>query len=621
MKRYTLTYRDRLNNQHVAYIDIDSGSGSVTIANGDVSPLVIEEDNNDDMLSPIRTKTGYLKIVEPNFGDYNDIFPTSPKSHVIRTEDGFCGYLQPQAFSNGWEPGPRVLKIPVSSPMNLMDNTKSTIVGYNIKYRVLDMLLDALYKLEYDKIVLPRGLGNGDSFIFSFVSSLTVCPFREEDDYQYPTTGTLYAPKMVREVLEAICTRFGLILHDHCLGNAAINKGVLVITKNDYNGPYQLWMQNDLDQENIPSNLSVTGNTMRNFSDYFEIAGDNNEDSLIQPYSKITFNNEGEQADDVQYHPEWSHYTGQDIYGNHHYHCMLQVVGNWLISQKLSTTAISNAVALCGIYKSGEQQEKDAKEYILASMPSGTAQDYEMFRIRMIGAPPRVYSVSGIVKVAYSYNNDYIFPMANMGNFGLAVKYGDYYWDWDNEESDPGWKRSPSKKIAYITPSETDGTFVTPMSMDQPNDNIDADYYEIIFYFDPANDLYNYTKIFGDITLQTYGTKSTRKYVVSNPNKPIVVEGNSGSMSDAEVDLLFSRNWNSNYLTLKGGNFDSVNSEYLLYPQKIRKVTVVRNGVFDYTNYLCKWSFGDAYTWRLIAVSDDIANCERTLTFMGSTHI
>ena len=174
MKRYTLTYRDRLNNQHVAYIDIDSGSGSVTIANGAVSPLVIEEDYNDDMLSPIRTKTGYLKIVEPNFGDYDDIFPTSPKSHVIRTEDGFCGYLQPQAFSNGWEPGPRVLKIPVSSPMNLMDNIKSSVVGYNIQYRVLDMLLDALYKLDYDKIVLPRGLGNGDSFIFSFVSSLTV---------------------------------------------------------------------------------------------------------------------------------------------------------------------------------------------------------------------------------------------------------------------------------------------------------------------------------------------------------------------------------------------------------------------------------------------------------------
>lgn len=621
MKRYTLTYRDRLNSQHKIYVDIASSSGSATINYGDVSPLVIEEDNNDDMLSPIRTKTGYLKIVEPNFGDYNDIFPTSPKSHVIRTEDGFCGYLQPQAFSNGWEPGPRTLKIPISSPMNLMDNTKSSIVGYNIKYRVLDMILDALYKLDYDKIVLPRGLGNGDSFIFSFVSSLTVCPFAENDDYQYPTVGSIYAPKMISEVLEAICTRFGLILHDHCMGNAAIDNGMLVITKNDYDGPYQLWTQDSLDQEEIPSNLAVTGNTLRYFSDYFEIAGDNNEDSLIQPYSKITFNNEGEQADDVQYHPEWSHYTGQNLFGNYHYHCMLQVVGNWLVSQKLTTTAIYNAVALCGIYKSGEQQEKDAKEYILADMPSGTAQDYEMFRIRMIGAPPRSYKVSGLVKVAFNNADGYIFPRANMGNFGLAVKYGNYYWDWDNGEGDPGWKTNPSQKITYITPSETDGTFVTPMSMDQPDDDIYADYYEIIFYFDPANDLYNYTKIFGDISLQGYASKAIRKYVVEDPNKPIVVEGNSGSMSDAEVELLFSRRNNSNYLTVKGGYFDDVNSEYLLHPQKIRKVTVVRNGVFDYTHYLCKWSFGDAFTWRLIAVSDDIANCERTLTFMGSTHI
>ena len=76
MKRYTLTYRDRLNNQHVAYIDIVSGSGSVTIENGDVSPLVIEEDYNDDMLSPIRTKTGYLRVVEPIFGQYADLYPT-----------------------------------------------------------------------------------------------------------------------------------------------------------------------------------------------------------------------------------------------------------------------------------------------------------------------------------------------------------------------------------------------------------------------------------------------------------------------------------------------------------------------------------------------------------------
>ena len=618
MKRYTLTYRDRLNNQHKVYVDIDGGSGSATIDYGDVSPLDIEEDNNDDMLVPIRTKTGYLKIVEQNFGDFDDIYPTSPTSHKVLTNDGFCGYLQPQAFSNGWESGPRVLKIPVSSPMNLMDNTKSSIVGYNIKYRVLDMLLDALYMLEYDKIVLPRGLGNEDGFIFSFVSSLTVCPFKDQDDYQFSTTGSLYAPKMISEVLEAICTRFGLILHDHCLGNAAIDNGMLVLTKNDYDGPYQLWTQDSLDQEEIPSDLAVTGNTVRNFSDYFEIASANNEDSLIQPYSKITFNNEGEQADDEEFHPEWSRFTGIELVNSPYRHCMLQQVGGWLISQKLTTTAIYNAVALCGIYKSGEQQEKDAEEYILASMPSGTAQDYEMFRLRMIGVPPRTFRVSGLVKVYAPPNSDYIFPASNQGNFGIAVKFGNYYWDWS--ENEQGWQANPPQKILYVTPSSTDGTFVTP-SFDEPSDSIEANYYEIIFYYDAANDLYKYTKIFGDITMQGYAIKATRKYVTVNPNKPIVVEGNSGSMSDAEVDLLFSRKRNSNYLTLKGGYFDNINSEYLLYPQKIRKVTVKRTGVFDYTNYICKWSFGDAFTWRLIAVSDDIANCERTLTFMGSTYI
>ena len=618
MKRYTLTYRDRLNNQHVAYIDIDSGSGSVTIANGDVSPLVIEEDYNDDMLSPIRTKTGYLKIVEPNFGDYDDIFPTSPKSHVIRTEDGFCGYLQPQSFSDDWDAGPRILKLPVSSPLALMQTTKFTSVGYNIKYRLLNMLRECLQIIGYEKIVVPRGGTQVNGFIFSFVSSLTICPFADEDNYQHHVSGTIYAPKNVSEVLEAICNYYGMMVHDCNNGSAQMSDGLLVITKNDYDGPYQLWTDEDLDQETPPASMAVTGSTLRNFSSYFEVAGDNNDESFVQPFSKITFNSEGEQSYEVAIHPEWSHYTNSDIYANHYYHCMLQPVGGWLTAEKLSVTSLSNAVALCGIYKQNEEQEGDAKEYILTSMPQGTAQDYEMFRVKMIGSTPHSYRVSGVVKVFSPTQDDYIFPSANMGNFGLALKYGAYYWDWSEDEN--GWVTNPQEKILYVTPSETDGTFVTPAA-DWPADNLQASCYEVIIYFDPANDLFNYTKIFGDLSLQAYKNKATRKYVMLDPNKPTVVEGNSGSMDEAEVDLLFSRNFNSNYLSNVGGSFPHINSDYLLHPQKIRTVTVKRTGVFDYTHYICKWSFGDAYTWRLIAVSDDIANCERTLTFMGSTHI
>lgn len=611
MKRYTLTYRDRLNNQHTVYIDISSGSGSATIDYGAESPLVIEEDNNDNMLEPIRTKTGYLKIVEQNFGDYDELFPTSPTSHVIHTGDGFWGYLQPQSFSNGWEPGPRLLKIPVSSPMNLMDNVEIGEFTFNTKLTILQMLCAALQELEYDKIVVPRGGGETENgFIFSYVSSLTICPFKEESDYQYPTTGSLYAPKSVRDVLDAICKRFGLILHDHSKGADMYDDSMLIITKNDYDGLYQLWTYDDLDQETPPASMAVTGATVRNFADYFQIAGDDNEDSFVQPYSKITYNNEGEQADDVSYHPEWSHYTGNELSRTPYTHCMLQPVGGWLISQKLSTTAISNAVALVGIYKPAEQNEKDAEEYILTSMPSSAAQDYEMFRVKMIGAPTRQYKVSG--KLKEFTNGDY-YPG---GAFGIAVKYGNYYWDWS--ENEEGWLTNPPQKILYITQLSSDGTFVTP-NFYEP-EGIPGNSYEVVFYHDPAHDPYNYTKLFGEITLQTYSAKATRKYVIEEPNKPIVIEGDSGSMIDAEVDLLFSRNWNMNFMSLEGGVLNG-NSAYLLYPQKIRKVKVVRTDIFDYTNYLCKWNFDDAYTWRLIAVSDDIANCERTLTFMGSTHI
>lgn len=618
MKTYTLRYSDRLGTQHAVYIDIVQGSGTDTINNGAVSPLTIDEDKDSNMLLPIRTKTGYLRVVEPSFGQYADLYPTSPTSHIVRTADGFVGYLQPQSFTDDWDAGPRILKLPVSSPLVLMQTTKFISVNYNIKYRLLDMFREFLQILGYKNIVVPRGGTQGDGFIFSFVSSLTICPFAEENDYQYPVSGTIFAPKYVNEVLGAICNYYGMMVHDCNTGSAKMGGGLLVITKNDYDGPYQLWTDEDLDQETPPASMAVTGATLRDFSSYFEVAGDNNDESFVQPFSKITFNSEGEQSYEVAIHPEWSHYTNRDIYAYVYHHCMLQPVGGWLTAEKLSVTSLINAVALCGIYKQGEEQEDDAKEYILTSMPQGTAQDYEMFRVKMIGSTPHTYRVSGVVKVFFTYNGEYIFPTANMGNFGLALKYGAYYWDWSEDGN--GWVTNPQKKILYVTPSETDGTFVTPAA-DEPADDLQASCYEVIIYFDPANDLYNYTKIFGDITLLAYQNKATRKYVTQNPNKPTVIEGNSGSMDEAEVDLLFSRNFNSNYLTEAGGSFPHINSDYLLHPQKTRTVTVKRTGVFDYRHYICKWNFGDDFIWRLIAVSEDIANCERTLTFMGSQHI
>lgn len=618
MKTYTLNYRDRLDNLHTVVVKITNGSGSVTIQNGEVSPLVIQEDDNDDMLSPVRTRTGYLSIIEPNFGDYADLFPTSPKSHIIETSDGFNGYLQPQAFANGWEAGPRTLRIPVASPLNLMDNTKSLAVDYTIRYRILDMLSDAIAKLGYEKVILPRGLDNESGIIFSFVSSLTVSPFAEQDDFQYDANAPLYAPRMVSEVLEEIAKRFGMIIHDYSQAPSGIGYGILIFVKPDYDGPYQLWDEEDLDQEVPPSDLTVTGATVRNFGDYFTVASDDNDDSIIQPYSRITFNNEGEQAQDEAWHPERSHYTGFDIPRNYtnYMHCMLQPVGGWLTSAYLSTSGISGVVALCGIYNKAEQQEADAEEYILASMPSGTVQDTEMFIVKMPGAQIRDYRISGKMKVFPNGGSSYVVPTDGNGNFGIAMKYGNYYWDWSEDEE--GWQTNPQQKILTVTPSATDGTFITPWVY-RPDSNLQESYYEVVFYYDTARG-FNYDKIFTGITLQTYNFKATRKYIMQNPNQPIVVDGSSGGMSDAEVDLLFSRNMNSNYLTQVGGSFNSVNSDYVLHPQRLRKVTVVRSGVFDYTHYLCKWSFSDGWTWRLIAVSDDIANCERTLTFLGSQY-
>ena len=617
-KQFIIRFSDIEGVQHSVTIAPTSGtiSETVIIQNGDVSPLTIDEDASDDMLTGlVRGRTGYLNIVEPNYGDFDEIYPLLPKDMKVTTY-GFFGYLQPQTFSNDWDDGPRIISLPILSPMSTIRTVQSGAVSAILRLTIRQMLVNIISQAGYDKVIFPKGLGDGDGIINSYTRSLTVCPYNEDKEYQY-TLQTLYAPKTNEEILEAICNRFGLLCHDHNTGDSA-STGVLVFSKFDYIGQYQQWTEDQLDTEGeIPTTLAITGDTVRNFYDYFQIRSDKNKESIIAPYSKITYNQEGEQYDNVVFPVELSKFTGNTYTLMSFAHAMLEPVGGWLVSSMLSSSSLAaGTVSLCGIFDTRKENQQNAQEYIHTNMRMNAPQDLEMFRLHLL-ATPRYYYVSGIVK-AYTTSAGYV-TSPDATKFGLAVKCGNYYWDWD--EDAPGWKTSPIQQILEVTPN-SEGKFQT-MGMDQPDDDWigNVEYYDVIFYHDPARDVYNYPKIFGDLTLHTNVYVETNKYTKREVNAPIVVTGTYGSMEDAEVNQLFSRNQNTNYMTLVGGYFSDVNNSYLLSTMKKREITVKRTGIFDYTHYLCKWSFGDDYTWRLVTVQDDVAECTRKLLFFGSKNI
>ncbi len=584
---------------------------------GAKKPVNIKEDNNKDLLSPIRVKTGYINIINEYGDDISDIFPTTQTSHPVSSVS-FLGYLQAQNFDTPVKNMSYELKLPIVSPLKLYLSKTYPSLAPQSEYRLREVFYNILDITGYERLIFPKGEEDAEGsgiVLDNIINTLSICPYSTNNDYNY-TSQNIMEPHTIKEILEGICHYYGLIVHDHVYAGMR----TLLITKPDYDGLYQMWNLDHLNGEGNPWDESVLGNAVRNFNDYFEVMSDNETDSRILPYGKITFNYEANSYLDVKIHPERSRYISNVFKGNF-VHCMLEPVGGWLTSQFLSTSSLSGTVSLCGIYNNQESSESGATEYIHTNL--GGAQDTEMFRLVMAEARPHWYKVTGDIKIWQ--NLKYENPAGTDGGFGIAVYYGGFYWDWN--ENVQAWSRTPNQKILSVTP--TNGTFSTP-GINNPLDEISEasipsnSTYQIIFYIDINQTISHKEQIFKNITLVAWSSSNESKYRNDSGEKSYINTLGLESIENAEVNQMFSPDmYDVKYINgVNGGYFSKMNYTYLLYDSIIRKIDVkISSILISYENYLCKWNFGDSYTWRLLAYDDNVRDGIRTLTFFGNKNL
>ena len=100
------------------------------------NPFEYEEDDSEDTLnSVIRYRTGYLRLIEDNHGDLDELYPLLNTDRYIEFYYGesldFNGFIQAQEFENPWAPGPREVELPVISPLGLAASTIIDYTAYN----------------------------------------------------------------------------------------------------------------------------------------------------------------------------------------------------------------------------------------------------------------------------------------------------------------------------------------------------------------------------------------------------------------------------------------------------------------------------------------------------------
>lgn len=288
MLRWYFTFQTFSGNTCSVEIDDRNYSGSAVELNKDVSgspgcpsdnPVVIEEDNSRDMLQTVRTKTGYLHLIELAEDGLRAMFPETGTqmsvSITLNSQLIFYGYIQSQTFESKYKSYRRKVDIPIVSAIGAVLNERMSDTAWGTPTGLCK--LGYVFEDEfsfYNYLIMPE-------FVVLDDESQIVHPLDVEvpcnilspanDDFHFGVEGVDQIPveqyniMTHGEFLEAFCRLYGVTCHE--VGDA------IVFTRPDYTGKYirmeisELYNPYDTQVEIGDNTDETTLNTLFNFAD------------------------------------------------------------------------------------------------------------------------------------------------------------------------------------------------------------------------------------------------------------------------------------------------------------------------------------------------------------------
>ena len=128
-KNYTITFKSlRAGTTYV--VNIGGGTGTPVPLMGGAQPFTTQESDDEDMFCPIRTQSGYLRIIDNGKDavgsafDWKDLIPATDTSRpVTLTANGtvvWQGFMQAQDFGSVLYGNPQEREFPVQGLINVV---------------------------------------------------------------------------------------------------------------------------------------------------------------------------------------------------------------------------------------------------------------------------------------------------------------------------------------------------------------------------------------------------------------------------------------------------------------------------------------------------------------------
>lgn len=588
-KKYTIPFKSLAGKDCRIDIYDNTYTGSaVTSLKGAAAPVTIQEENDESLLTVLRAKTGYISVVEETFGALAGLYPETNTQLSVEiyydSELVFYGYIQAQAFENNYEATPRVLQLPIMSPLALMDGWKFGNDAGNSDH-MIGAYLDECLSL-YEDIILPRDLLNFEYVntpLQLMVNNRTVCPWNNDYDYGLRTDGTApnpYDPITYQDFLEGFCHLYGLIAHE--CGKT------LVFQKVDYTGQYVKMDVGDLQEDTMDADGMPTGATTLAFESVFTPSGQNSREGLVLPLEKLTYDY-GDYRENVPMDLSRSKYVMRVQIPLYEYNgAILNPQTNEFYSQFFTTQGGTlDNIDHVRVVGDGTQEGVEMR----VSIEAGQSNDVEIFRYNFSDVP---INISG-AKFESTFGHE-------SGEAALTLRMqvisGGKYYDENHD-----WVSSP----AFLPLTFDENGNCTTYDVASNSRNV------TIKIFPPAGSGAAVGGIIYGITLETFADP-LRKYEIPIDTKK-VVRSETPSYTDATIDMLMHTAC-GNSRRLGGGYVARDTYAYLFLSQLRHRRQVKQATATDMAlAYLKKiTSTAAAGTWRIIAVSFDPWNDSYEIT-------
>lgn len=260
------------------------------------NPFFYEEDEDSDILNTVlRYRTGYIRLIEEyesgSSFSLDSIYPTQTFDRYLEVYYGtklvFNGYIQLQNFDDKLVPVPKVIELPIISPLGLMEQKIFTGI-LPPSSLTLGQLLGTALSGNYTNVYLPKNYGYPNPVSLNMkILSTVVSPWNKDFHYtdnqgsQYRVIkGESYA-----FLIEAICKAFGWVAHDL--------PGALLFTAFDYSGVYYYFPVAHIGESGYSTDSDIP-TTAELLEDYYDPADAAPVETTILPDTGIEIEYEGE---------------------------------------------------------------------------------------------------------------------------------------------------------------------------------------------------------------------------------------------------------------------------------------------------------------------------------------